>query len=302
MFIFFSLELMSMLSLSQNKVKNVSDKMTLSNKGPNDDMHTEGMPAPLLTRISSGSDVIDRLTSLGFETDIITTVYGPAGSGKTNLCILFAKSLASLGKKVIYIDTENNFSLERLKQLAPDDYRVLLDNMVFLKPVNFQEQKKVFERLKDMITPSIGAIIVDSLSMLYRLEIGQSSNVYDVNRELGQQLSFLSEMTRKNNIPVLLTNQVYQSFDEKEKVNIVGGDILKYGSKCLIEFQKYHNSFRKAILRKHRSQQEGKEVVFRIIASGFEHIQETKETKQGYGYYNDDNSKEKRYRKDNSII
>jgi DNA repair protein RadB len=53
---------------------------------------------------------------------------------------------------------------------------------------------------------------------------------------------------------------------------MVGGDILKYGSKCLIELQKV-NSHRKAIIRKHRSIPEGKEIEFKIVDNGLDQIE-----------------------------
>lgn len=45
----------------------------------------------------------------GYESDIITTIYGPAGSGKTNFSLLAAVSCASKGNKVLFIDTEGDF-------------------------------------------------------------------------------------------------------------------------------------------------------------------------------------------------
>ena len=51
--------------------------------------------------------------------------------------------------------------------------------------------------------------------MLYRLELGKSDDVYEVNRELGKQLCCLAEIARKKKILVLITNQVYSNFDEK---------------------------------------------------------------------------------------
>jgi DNA repair protein RadB len=91
-----------------------------------------------------------------------------------------------------------------------------------------------------------------------------------VNKDLGMQISYLSEIARRKNIPVLVTNQVYSSFEERENIKMVGGDILKYGSKCLIELQKGHNGIRKAVLKKHRSIAEDREAVFKIVNSGIE--------------------------------
>src|SRR3989344_2707377 len=72
----------------------------------------------------------------------------------------------------------------------------------------------------------------------------------------------------KKDIPILLTNQVYSSFDEQDKVNMVGGDILKYGSKCLLELEKLHSSKRRILIKKHRSLPEGRALVFDIVQEG----------------------------------
>ena len=222
-------------------------------------------------KIPTGSNILDTMLEDGYEKDVITTVYGPAGSGKTVLCLLCAITVARSGKKVIYVDTEGGFSVERLKQICTsinNDFKKILDNIIFLKPTSFAEQKKSFERLKEIVNDKIGLIVVDSIAMLYRLELGKSDEVHDVNRELGKQIAFLTEIARNKQIPILITNQIYHDFDNKDKVNIVGGDILKYGSKCLIELQITPNGNRRAILRKHRSIAEEKEIVFKIVEGG----------------------------------
>jgi DNA repair protein RadB len=69
-------------------------------------------------KLATGSKVLDEMLKGGYEKDIITTIYGPAGAGKTVLCILCAINVARSGKKVVYVDSEGGFSLERLKQIA----------------------------------------------------------------------------------------------------------------------------------------------------------------------------------------
>lgn len=218
-------------------------------------------------RICTGSEVMDTLLKGGYETDVITTVYGPAGSGKTLMCILCALSAVKEGKKVIYIDTEGGFSIERLKQLS-QNYKKLLEKFVFLRPTTFAEQKKAFRKLKQYMNKNIGLIIVDSIAMLYRLELGKSEHVHEINRELGKQIAYLTMIARKKQIPILITNQVYSNFDERDKVNMVGGDILKYGSKCLIELQITPANKRRALLKKHRSIEQEKECLFEIKEKG----------------------------------
>jgi DNA repair protein RadB len=216
------------------------------------------------TKISTGSDIMDWLLEGGYENEIITTIYGPPGSGKSNLCLLCMVN--NYDKKIIYVDTEGSFSIARIKQLA-DNYEDILKKIIVLTPTNFDEQKKVFEKLKNLVTDKIGLIIIDSIAMLYRLEIGITKDIFKVNRDLGVQLVNLIQIARKFKIPVIITNQVYADFEDKSKVNMVGGDILRYASKCLIELQRTDTE-KKAILRKHRSLPEGKEIKFKITDTG----------------------------------
>jgi len=221
---------------------------------------------------STGSKLLNDFLNGGYEKDVITTIYGPAGSGKTLFCMLAAINTA-VNKKVIFVDTEGGFSLDRLKQLT-QDYESILSKMVFFRPTSFKEQQGAFEKLKGIIDDKIGLVIIDTISMLYRVEMGKSDDIYGVNRELGQQISFLNEIVRKKQIPVLITNQVYADFEKKQNVKMVGGDILKYGSKCLIELKNLRKCMRIAILKKHRSISEEKSVIFRIINEGIEEVKE----------------------------
>ncbi len=214
---------------------------------------------------------LDKLI-VGLEKDIITTVYGPAASGKTNICMISAIEVAKEGKKVIYIDSEGGFSVERLKQLTPD-YAAILDKIIFLKPTSFEEQKNCFEKLNQLVNDKIGLVIVDSISMLYRLE--RRGEDPEINRELGRQLAALNDICRKRNIPVIVTNQVYANFEDKNKVNMVGGDILKYWSKCLIELSNFASGKRLAVVRKHRSMGE-KELFFEIKEGGLFEVEGNK--------------------------
>ncbi len=206
--------------------------------------------------------LIDKL-----EKDVVTTIYGPGGCGKTCSCMLVAAEITKNKGKVIYIDTEGGFSTERFKQITGDEFEIALSRIMFLRPVSFEEQKKCLEKLKERINDDIKLIIVDTIAMLYRLELGRNEEVFETNRELGRQFSYLTEIARKMKIPILITNQVYSNLNNG--VKMVGGDILFYGSKCLIELVKGQNGMRKAVLRKHRSIKENKEVNFQIVQEGF---------------------------------
>jgi DNA repair protein RadB len=215
----------------------------------------------------SGSDAIDGLLCGGFENKTLTTIFGPAGSGKTNIVLLASREILKKGKKVIFIDTENSFSVERFRQIGGlcDDF---YDKMIILRPMDFSEQKEIITHLKDIVDKDVGLVVVDSIAMLYRLEMGKQQDVYLLNREFSIQVSHLIDIAIRNNIPLLVTNQVYADFEQKDKVNMVGGDLLRYSSKCLIELKSGHRGLRQATVKKHRSIDEGKTVYFTIVNDG----------------------------------
>ena len=219
---------------------------------------------------SSGHEDLDVFLNGGYDSDIITTLYGPSGAGKTTLCLLALIHAVRAKKKVIYIDTEASFSVERLMQIAPTDYAAILQHTLFLRPMGFADQQKAFDKLCKLVDGSIGLIVVDTISMLYRLEIGQTNDIYNVNKKLGGQLAALSEIARREKVPVLVVNQVYANFEDKDKVNMVGGDILRYSSKTLLELQVFAQGHRAVTVRKSRSLPEGKTFSFKLVQSGIE--------------------------------
>lgn len=250
-------------------------------------------------KISAGSYDLNKWLHGGYEKDIITTIYGPAGIGKTNFCLAAVASQLKRGGKVIFIDTEGGFSIERIRQIIQlkklenrnqekNVFEGMLENLILLKPTNFEEQWKAFgELLKELKSDrqkNISLIIVDGMTMLYRLELAEArkekedkeryEKIDEINSKLAKQMRLLAEIARKENIPIIITNQVYSDFLKEEEilegkikqVNMVGGDILKYWSKCLIELKKEKGK-RMALLRKHRSLAESN-FVFEIVESG----------------------------------
>ena len=226
-----------------------------------------------IEKISTGSFDFNKWLYGGYERGVITMIAGCPGSGKTNLSLLVACSQAKKGNKVIFVDTEGGFSPLRVKQIVGElELEKVLENILLLEPTNFSEQKESFEKLLRQVRAGhIGAIVIDGMAMLYRLELGdaarsgEEARVKEVNREIARQMRVLAELARKQSLPIIITNQVYSEFLSEEDLkkgvqrttNIVGGDLFKYWSKCIIEL-KNSGGRRSAHLLKHRSLPEKK--------------------------------------------
>jgi len=248
-------------------------------------------------RISTGSYDLNKWLYGGYEKGIITMIAGSPGSGKTNFAVLVSCSQAKKSNKVIFVDTEGGFSSDRVKQIVGENYQDILKNILLISPSDFAEQKKFFMTLNEKLKKEqVSLIIVDSMAMHYRLELGdarskeserfrgerdesnergrEAEEIRKINREVAKQMKILSEIAKKGNIPVIITNQVYSGFQTEEdwkkglerEMNIVGGDLFQYWCKCIIEL-KNERGKRKAFLLKHRSLPQ-KELGFEIKNEG----------------------------------
>ena len=211
----------------------------------------------ILKRLQTNSP-FDKLLNGGLEEDAITNVYGPAGSGKTNMTIVSALSCIRTGKKAVYMDTEGSFSVERFHQLGGTEKD--MKNIIFIDVHTWEEQCREMKKIES-ITEGAGLVVVDSMVSLYRLEMSDSK-FSEVNKQLATQYSILSRIARKSRIPILVTNQIY---GVGEDIEVTSRTVAKYWSKTMIELKKTdRENTRTAILRKHRSQPENMKIEFEI--------------------------------------
>jgi DNA repair protein RadB len=207
-----------------------------------------------------------------FQPKTITQLYGPPASGKTNVCLCALVDCVRSGKKAIFIDTDGSFSTERVRQISKDDFAKVMKNVIIAEPADFDEQKIAINKIEDLLSEKdIGLIIVDSLVSLYRLELGTTKDYQSLNKEMTKQLAKLLNMARKYEIPVIVTNQVYKTFEEDmrdKKVVPIGREMLNYWTKNIVELQKPRKGERLARLIRHNCKPEGGKFVFRIRDAG----------------------------------
>jgi DNA repair protein RadB len=203
---------------------------------------------------------IDALLGGGLPSKLITQFYGPAGSGKSNLALQAGINAVKMGRKVLFIDPEGSFSTKRIEQMHPG--KDLLKSIVLREPASMHEQAEAIESA--WAIKELGLVVVDSMVYHYRLELDHDEP-YKANHELGMQMAMLLDIARKKNIPVLITNQVYEN-PVTHGIEPVGGDTLRYASKVVVELS--HASERTARLVNHPFMKDGQKVGFKIAGKG----------------------------------
>jgi DNA repair protein RadB len=216
-------------------------------------------------RRSSGDPVLDGLLGGGFEVRTITQFYGEPASGKSTLCMIAAVACLRAGHPVVFIDSEG-FSIERFRQIAGADTEKIAEHLFLFEPIDFEHQGTMIAEADTVLrTHKPGLLVMDSATALYRtdLEKGRDS-IQMLTRQMIQLLGY----SRRYNIPVIITNQVYMDTIKNTYFGL-GGTALEHISKVIIRLEKSARpGFRRARLVKHRSQPEGAFFDFEITGDG----------------------------------
>ena len=215
-----------------------------------------------MERIPVGCSSFDTLLGGGIECGSVTLFYGEAGTGKTNICLQTAYNVAKAGKKIAYLDTEG-LSSDRLKQVFRDEE--LLRNLLVFHIHSFDEQSDRVAKAVRLCEANekIGLIVVDSLTMFYRLHLDDNS----ARAEITKETEMLLTAARRSNVPVIITSQVYANLSTGG-VEFLGGHALHHNAKTIIRLDKRSSGRRTAVIMKHRSLPEGRSVNYRIVETG----------------------------------
>ena len=189
----------------------------------------------MLDRLPSGCQSLDLLLSGGFESGIITQLYGEAGTGKSNIVMQLAVQAVARGLRVIFIDTEG-FSAERFKQIAGPGAEEMAAKIMIFEPMSLEQQAIAIREASKIAGRDLGLIILDSATSLYRVLLEAEDN-RSIRRTLTVQLSELQEIARRHRIPVVITNQVYMDI-ENNSLRPMGGTGLEHICKAIIFLEK----------------------------------------------------------------
>jgi DNA repair protein RadB len=183
----------------------------------------------------------------------VTLVYGEAETGKTSLAIQCAVNTARTGYKVIFVDSDNTFSPVRLSQIAYKDIDKVAPSITLVKPTSFLEQASAIDRLDEYLTRNVGLVVVDTVTSLYRLELGDPKKTFTLNRELGRQVASLAQTAKTRKVAVLVNSQVRNVFLEGVvTMEPVATRVLKFWADVVLNLKHTAQSrTMRAVLEKH---------------------------------------------------
>lgn len=230
--------------------------------------------------ITTGSKSFDELMGgKGFESQAITEFFGEFGSGKTQIvhqmCVnaQLPEEKGGLSSHVFYIDTENTFRPDRIKQMTEAydlDTDEILSKIHVARAYNSSHQMLLAEKVNELSKEfSARLLIVDSLTSHFRAEFIGRGALADRQQKLNKHMHALLRWGDLNNGVVLVTNQVSSKPDAffGDPTRPIGGHIVGHTATFRLYLRKSKGGKRIARLIDSPHLPEG-EAVFSVSEKG----------------------------------
>lgn len=237
----------------------------------------------LVQKISTSSKSFNDLVGGGFETGAIVECFGEFGSGKTQIGHILSVQTQLLDEKdpvTVYIDTENTFRPERIKDIATGlglDPDKVLKNIRVARAFNSDHQMLLAEKVEDLIKNqglNVKLVVVDSLTAHFRAEFIGRGTLAERQQKINKHMHILLKLADMNNLCVYVTNQVQadpaQFFGDPTKA--IGGNIVAHASTFRIYLRKGKKGSRVAKLIDSPSHPEG-EANFTLESTGLKDVE-----------------------------
>ena len=163
--------------------------------------------------ISTGLLGLDDLLGGGIVAGTIVDIFGPGGSGKTQLAMQI--SLNSLQDGIVlYQDTTGGFRPERMLQLIKlkNLQSSLLDNMIVARITNTAEQFEYLNKISEL-APKL--VVIENITDLFTFEYSRETNSLEKHVRFMEYMHLLSMTSINTRIPIVVTNIVRSSDDQE---------------------------------------------------------------------------------------
>jgi len=236
-----------------------------------------------IERISTGSTELDSLLGGGVETQALTEAFGKFSSGKSQiafqLCVnaQLPKEQGGLNGAVLFVDTENTFRPERIKQMAEAkglDVDKILKNIFVARAFNSDHQSLLIEKADKLIRENnVRLIVIDSLMSEFRSDYLGMEMLARRQQSLNKHLHMLQKLADTHNLAVYVTNQVMEKpgmlFGDPTVP--IGGNVIAHQATYRLYLRRSKEDRRIAKLVDSPSLPDG-ECVFRVTEAGISDV------------------------------
>lgn len=167
--------------------------------------------------LTTGCQALDDLLLGGIRTMETTEFFGEYGTGKSSICFKLCVTAQQppeqrgLGGLVLFFDTEDTFSPDRVQQIAEAlelDPDPVLGGIIVSKAYTSFHQELLLDRGFEMCEEEdVKLIIVDSLMTHYRSEYIGRESLAERQQRLNRYLHRLKRLASRYNLAVVFTNQ-----------------------------------------------------------------------------------------------
>ena len=165
--------------------------------------------------LRTGVDMLDEFLGGALPRGITLDVYGPGGSGKSQVLTRAAAEAAAGGFRVAFVDTTGHFRPERVLQMRPQP--AALDRIMVLRATSVAEQVAAPARIGDM-----DMLLVDNVTDLFSYEYSGEGTAPARGRMLGKHMLDMSRRAARDGIAVMVANTVrYDGDGEAESMRRV---------------------------------------------------------------------------------
>ena len=170
-------------------------------------------------QIYTGSKNINKVIGGGFKSRKTYIVFGANKTGKTQLCHQLSVHAFHDDLKLIYLDTENTFRPERIRELAAAysiDGEKALKNILVSKIMSNTALLLKLNEVEILIKQNnIKMLIIDSINNYYRFERGvKDVSFFKTRITFLRILEKINALTQKHNLITILTAQIAPNFNE----------------------------------------------------------------------------------------
>ena len=203
-----------------------------------------------VSKLTTCSKALDELLGGGLETQAITEMYGEFSAGKSQLAhqlavnVTRAEDESGLDGDTVWIDTEQTFRPERVRQMAealeldPDS---VLKRIHIARAFNSHHQMLLVEKAQELTQDfPIRLIVIDSLTAHFRAEYIGRGVLAERQQLLNKHIHELMRFGDIHNAVIYVTNQVHAKPDAffGDPTRPVGGHIVGHSATFRVYLRK----------------------------------------------------------------